>query len=166
MKKIRGYFGWGLLAVLLIQLISCKEKEQKVLSTESDVQFSVEGQLRIYRDSSQSPLAQFEIEVADNDYEIQTGMMYRNELAPNRGMLFVFPDEQMRYFYMKNTEIPLDIIYIDREYYIVSFQKNAKPLDETSLPSEAPAQYVFEIAGGRSDQLGLQVGDRIEFEKQ
>ena len=166
MKQIIGYFGMGLVAALLLQVVSCKEKEQKALSSSSDVRFTLEGQLRVYRDSSLSPLAEFEIEIADNDYEIQTGMMYRKELPPKRGMLFVFPDEQMRYFYMKNTEIPLDIIYIDRELQIVSFQKNAKPLDETSLPSEAPAQYVFEIAGGRSDQLGLQVGDRIEFEKQ
>lgn len=145
---------------------SCKEKEEKPLNTSRDIKFTVEGQLSVFKDSSDTAYSQFEIEIADNEYEIQTGMMYRKSLPPHRGMLFVFPDEQMRYFYMKNTEIPLDIIYLDKEQRIVSFQKNAKPLDETSLPSEAPAQFVFEIAGGRADELGMEVGDRIQFSKQ
>jgi uncharacterized membrane protein (UPF0127 family) len=80
-------------------------------------------------------------------------------------MLFIFPEEQPRYFYMKNTEISLDIIYLNAEKKIISFQKNAKPLDESSLPSEGPAQYVFEINGGQADALGMQVGDRMEFTK-
>jgi uncharacterized membrane protein (UPF0127 family) len=80
-------------------------------------------------------------------------------------MLFIFPDVSYRSFYMKNTKIPLDIIYIDEQKTIVSFQKNAKPFDETSLPSEAPAKYVLEIKGGLSDEWQLEVGDQIEFEK-
>tara|TARA_R110002094_G_scaffold217461_1_gene188570 strand:- start:1075 stop:1356 length:282 start_codon:yes stop_codon:yes gene_type:complete len=90
--------------------------------------------------------------------------MYRTTLEVNHGMLFIFPDVQLRSFYMKNTKIPLDIIYIDETKTIVSFQKNAKPFDETSLPSDAPAKYVLEINGGLSDTWQLSVGDRIEFE--
>lgn len=151
---------------ILLLTYSCKEKEEKSLNTTRDVKFTIEGQLSVYKDSSATPYSQFEIEIADNEYEIQTGMMYRKSLPPHRGMLFVFPDEQMRYFYMKNTEISLDIIYLDKDQRIVSFQKNAMPLDETSLPSEAPAQYVFEIAAGRADELGMEVGDRIQFSTQ
>ena len=65
---------------------------------------------------------------------------------------------------MKNTKIPLDIIYIDEDKTIVSFQKNAKPFDETSLPSNAPAKYVLEVNAGLSDQWQLEVGDSIEFD--
>jgi uncharacterized membrane protein (UPF0127 family) len=64
---------------------------------------------------------------------------------------------------MKNTKIPLDIIYINADKKIVSIQKNAKPLDETSLPSEAPAKYVLEINAGLSDQWNLQSGDKIDY---
>jgi len=64
---------------------------------------------------------------------------------------------------MKNTKIPLDIIYIDETMSIVSFQKNAKPFDETSLPSNLPAKYVLEVNAGLSDEWQLSVGDSIEF---
>lgn len=160
--RVFALFAFG----ILLLTYSCKEKEEKSLNTTRDVKFTIEGQLSVYKDSSATPYSQFEIEIADNEYEIQTGMMYRKSLPPHRGMLFVFPDEQMRYFYMKNTEISLDIIYLDKDQRIVSFQKNAMPLDETSLPSEAPAQYVFEIAAGRADELGMEVGDRIQFSTQ
>ena len=78
-------------------------------------------------------------------------------------MLFIFPDEDFRSFYMKNTKIPLDIIYIDADKTIVSIQKNAKPFDETSLPSDAPAKYVLEINGGLFDEWQLQIGDKITY---
>lgn len=84
-------------------------------------------------------------------------------MKENRGMLFIQPTESLQYFYMKNTEIPLDIIYIDSGMKIVSFQKNAQPFNEDTLPSNVPARYVFEINAGLSDKLGLQVGDSISF---
>jgi uncharacterized protein len=70
-----------------------------------------------------------------------------------------------RAFYMKNTYIPLDIIYLDKDNVIVSIQENAKPLDETSLPSGVPAQYVLEINGGLSQQWSIAVGDKMIFTK-
>jgi uncharacterized membrane protein (UPF0127 family) len=66
---------------------------------------------------------------------------------------------------MKNTLIPLDIIYLDENKKVVSIQKNAKPMDESSLPSGAPAKYVLEINGGLSDQLNIIDGDSISFSK-
>lgn len=81
----------------------------------------------------------------------------------NQGMLFVFDDYTERYFYMKNTKIPLDIIFIDTGKKIVSFQKNAKPFDETSLPSKVPAKYVLEINAGLMDTWNLKIGDSISF---
>ena len=89
--------------------------------------------------------------------------MYRNSMKPNQGMLFIFDDVQERYFYMKNTHIPLDIIYINRDKKIVSFQKNAKPLDETPLPSNVPVKYVLEVNAGKADTWSLSVGDSISF---
>ena len=87
-------------------------------------------------------------------------------METKQGMLFIFPKAGQRSFYMKNTEFPLDIIYIGEDQKIVSFQKNAQPYDESSLPSEGAAKYVLEINGGLSDNLGLQVGDSITFTRQ
>jgi len=70
-----------------------------------------------------------------------------------------------RSFYMKNTYISLDIIYLDKDNVIVSIQENTKPLDETSLPSNFPAQYVLEINGGLSQKWSIGIGDKIVFTK-
>ncbi len=79
-------------------------------------------------------------------------------------MLFVFEEEGPHSFYMKNTLIPLDIIFIDKDLKIVSIQRNASPLDESGIPSGGPVQYVLEINAGLSDLWGLGVGDHIRYE--
>jgi hypothetical protein len=84
-------------------------------------------------------------------------------MEKNQGMLFIFPNEAMHSFYMKNTEFPLDIIYIDANQKIASFQKNAQPYDESGLTSKVPIKYVLEVNAGLSDEMGLQVGDSISF---
>ncbi len=144
---------------LSIGVISCKEKPKTVKQTE--VSFKKEGELTIFKTDSTS--IKLDIEIADTDYEIQTGLMYRNTMLSNRGMLFVFDNEEMRYFYMKNTKIPLDLIFIGSDKKIVSFQKNAKPFDENSLSSKGPAQYVLEVNAGLVDQWGLTIGEQVEF---
>ena len=150
---------------ILMTLQNCKEEKESVTSDKIEVSFKKEGILKLKKGATDSIVKIIDIEIADNEYETQTGLMYRTELGVNQGMLFIFPDVSYRSFYMKNTKIPLDIIYVDDEKTIVSFQKNAKPFDETSLPSEAPAKYVLEINSGLSDEWQLEVGDKIEFEK-
>ena len=112
-----------------------------------------------------SVLATIDIEIAESEYETQTGLMYRKSMEKDRGMLFVFEDETRKSFYMKNTVFPLDIIYIDGGLKVVSIQKNAQPYNDASLPSEGPAKYVLEVNAGLSDQWGLQKGDIISFER-
>ena len=78
-----------------------------------------------------------------------------------QGMLFVFDDVSQRFFYMKNTKIPLDLIYLNENKSIVSFHENAQPFDESSLPSNFPAKYVLEINAGLIETWSLSVGDSI-----
>ena len=152
-----------LLGSILFSISSCKE-EQKIIKPIT-IEFKKEGELKLYKSTSDTIISQFNIEIADNDYEVQTGLMHRQTMQNDRAMLFIFPDSRMRSYYMKNTYIPLDIIYLNKERIIVSIQENTKPLDETSLPSQFPAQYVLEINAGLSKNLNLNVGDRIEFTK-
>ena len=140
---------------------SCKEN--KKTSKPIKVEFKKEGERTLLKPSNDSIYSKFEIEISEDEYETQRGLMDRYEMANNRGMLFIFPNVQPRSFYMKNTYIPLDIIYIDEDKSIVSIQKNAKPLDESSLPSGLPAKYVLEINAGLTQQLNIEVGDKIEF---
>lgn len=142
-------------------LYSCKEDKKTVNPVV--ISFKKEGKLILKKAASDSIIKSIDIEIADDEYQTQTGLMYRDSMENNQGMLFIFPEAEYHSFYMKNTRIPLDIIYIDSDKTIVSIQKDAKPFDETSLPSDAPAQYVLEINGGLADKWNLAVGDVIEY---
>jgi uncharacterized membrane protein (UPF0127 family) len=149
-----------LFGILILNLYACKKEKKEIKQTE--VTFKKEGELTIFKviDSTEIKL---DIEIAITDFEIQTGLMYRDSMKKNQGMLFVFDDVSERSFYMKNTKIALDIIYIAEDKLIVSFQKNTKPFDESSLPSNAPAKYVLEVNAGLVDTWSLSAGDKISY---
>lgn len=149
---------------LIVFLPSCKSEQKKEIKTET-ISFTKEGELQIFKLASDSTSVAFDIEIAETEYETQTGLMYRPSMESDQGMLFIFPNVSVRSFYMKNTEFPLDIIYIGENQKIVSFQKNAQPYNENSLPSGAPVKYVLEINAGLSDNMALQVGDSISFNR-
>lgn len=89
------------------------------------------------------------------------GLMYRTELAENSGMLFVFDDEADRSFWMSNTPISLDILYIRSDASIVSIAARTTPYSEKSIPSRGPARYVLEVPGGWAERHGVKAGDRL-----
>jgi uncharacterized membrane protein (UPF0127 family) len=102
------------------------------------------------------------VEIADEEAEQKRGLMERTALAEDAGMLFVFPGERPRSFWMRNTLIPLSIAYIDGDGAIVDIQ-DMQPLDETSHPSAAPAQYALEVNQGFFEERGVQVGDEADL---
>jgi len=108
----------------------------------------------------------FFVELAETKQEKERGLMFRERLASDSGMLFVYNDEERRSFYMKNTYIPLDIIWVDKEKKAVFIKKNARPGNsndyETVHPQEK-AMYVLELNAGASDKAGLEVGDTLQF---
>lgn len=150
--------------LLLLGSASCKEKSSSEFIKTETVDFTREGELQIFK--KDSLLRTLDVEFAETDYEVQTGLMYRQSMEDNQGMLFIFPDVAMHSFYMKNTEFALDIIFIDENRNIVSFQKNAQPLNESGLSSQVPVKYVLEINAGLSDTWNLSVGDSISFTKE
>ena len=146
---------------LCLTTISCKKGNKEVKQVE--VTFKKEGELTIYKAESDSIITKLDIEIADTDYDIQTGLMYRKSMQDDRGMLFVFPTLRERFFYMRNTKFPLDLIFLNGKKFIASFQENAKPFDESQLPSQVPAQFVLEVNAGLAEKWLLEVGDRIEY---
>lgn len=152
-----------IIGLILFGSVSCKEEQKEVKPLK--IEFKKEGELRVFKAKSDSLIASFDIEIAEDDYEIQTGLMNRYAMDDNHAMLFIFPDMRLRAFYMKNTYIPLDIIYIDKDNVIVSIQENAEPFDETSLPSKVPAQYVLEINAGLTQKWSIAIGDKIVFNR-
>ncbi len=103
----------------------------------------------------------FAVEVMDTPEGRARGLMHRESLGRFAGMLFVYPNEAPVAFWMRNTLIPLDMVFIDSSGIVRKIHANAIPLDETSIPSGEPVQYVLEINGGMADMLKLQVGDQI-----
>jgi hypothetical protein len=103
----------------------------------------------------------FMVEIADDDMERQRGLMEREPLADDRGMLFQFPDLAERSFWMRNTPSSLDIIYIDPRGRIVSIAKNVAPMSDALIPSNGPASGVLEVRAGRADEIGAKAGDKI-----
>lgn len=104
----------------------------------------------------------FTVEVVDTPETRAQGLMYVMELAPDAGMLFDFKEERVVSFWMRNTFIPLDMIFITADGVVKNVHVNARPHDTTSIPSDGPVQYVLEIPGGRSVELGIEAGDTVE----
>ncbi|NKI33094.1 DUF192 domain-containing protein [Croceivirga thetidis] len=146
--------------ILTIFVLACKEKATQEIKTEK-VSFTKEGELQIFK--ADSLLINLDIEIAETDYETQTGLMYRESMEDKQGMLFIFPDVAMHSFYMKNTEFALDIIFINEKLEIASFKENAQPLDEAGLSSQVPIKYVLEVNAGLAEKWLLEVGDSISF---
>lgn len=160
---MRPYYFYLIATIICFtSLVSCKHEDKKVIKTEP-VGFTKEGELNISRAETDSLLVKMDVEIAESDYETQTGLMYRKGMENNQGMLFIFSDVAMHSFYMKNTEFPLDIIYIDENLKIASIHKNAEPLNEDGISSQVPVQYVLEINGGLTDTWGIKVGDKIAY---
>ena len=105
----------------------------------------------------------FVVEVASTREQQAMGLMYRNRLAPDRGMIFPLDPPRGASFWMRNTLIPLDMIFVRADGSIANIAANTVPYSEEPVLSEGPVAAVLEIAGGRSAELGIKAGDRVEW---
>ncbi len=154
-----------LVLCILVFLSSCKEENKKTIKTD-EVTFTKEGTLSIFKKETDALKVHLSIEIAESEYETQTGLMYRKGMEKDQAMLFIFSDVAMHSFYMKNTAFPLDIIFIDEDLKIASFQENAEAFNEKGLSSQRPIKYVLEINAGLIQEWLLKIGDRIEFKRE
>ena len=106
----------------------------------------------------------FRVEVAIKDNERQRGLMYRDHLDDDEGMVFVFERQQHLSFWMKNTWIPLDMLFIDDDLKVVGIVENAEPLTLSGRGVDGSSRFVLELKGGTSSSLGLHAGQSVRFE--
>lgn len=151
---------WSLL-LAATSLTACKDKPEasQQIATEP-VAFKQEAEAYLTK-SGGDTIQHLKLEIADDDFQRETGLMYRESMEDDEGMLFIFENEELRGFYMKNTHIPLDLIFLNSQNKIVSITRNAKPQSLETIPSEVPAQYVLEINAGLSEEWNLAVGDSL-----
>ena len=105
----------------------------------------------------------FNVEVAKTIEERRIGLMYRKKLLNNEGMLFIFPREKIIQLWMKNTYIPLDVIFISENKVIVDIKKNMEKLSETIVKSKVKSKYALEFNAGLINKLNIRIGDKILF---
>jgi len=103
----------------------------------------------------------FQVEIANNDASRERGLMDRRYMAADHGMLFEFDLDAPTSFWMKNTYIPLDMIFIARSGIVTRIVANAEPLSERAIPSGGPCAAVLELNGGAAASIGLKVGDKV-----
>ncbi|MCZ4346237.1 DUF192 domain-containing protein [Devosia neptuniae] len=123
---------------------------------------SDEGRLVLHTSTGEHA---FNVEVVDTPETRAKGLMFVQDLADDAGMLFDFKQEREVSFWMRNTFIPLDMIFVGADGVVKTIHVNARPQDPTSIPSNVPVQFVLEIPGGRSVELGLKPGDTMEHER-
>ena len=115
---------------------------------------------RLVIDTAKGPVA-FTVEMAADDASREKGLMFRTELKPDAGMLFDFHKEGMRAFWMKNTPLSLDMLFIRADGTISTIAPNTVPYSQTPIPSSEPVRAVLEINGGRAAALGVEPGEKV-----
>jgi len=135
-----------LVAVLLSGVTACQAEPRVTIATKDGRQIG------------------FVVEIADTPSKREMGLQYRRELAADRGMIFLFPAESQQSFWMKNTPLPLDMIFINREGKIAGIVEQTTPFSLEPRSVGAPSQFVLEINGGLSKQHGIKAGDTVRFD--
>jgi|AntAceMinimDraft_11_1070367.scaffolds.fasta_scaffold74884_2 hypothetical protein len=170
MRKQQSYIAYILLAVFVIGglgylLLPYLFESKNTTSASSENTgasaplFVKEGEVTFLRKNGDT-IRKIDVEIAADDAEQARGLMYRPYMPDSVGILFIFDNAEPQAFWMKNTHLLLDIIYVGADKKIVSIQKYARPYSEESLPSFADALYVVEVI---TDRYGIEAGDQIRF---
>jgi uncharacterized protein len=152
------------LALVLVatMLAACERGERPAGPEREDIPFREDGTLTFYRPGERD-IVTIAIEIAEGDSAIQRGLMGRESLPPNSGMLFLMPRTEIQSFWMANTPLALDITFVAPESTVINTAKYVRPFSTRSVRSEAPARYVVETPAGFTDTHGITTGDRARW---
>ena len=125
--------------------------------------FMKQGELKFISQDGKKNISQIDIELAANDEKRTQGLMWRRKMEEQQGMLFVMERQEIQSFWMLNTYISLDIIFVNEQREIVTIRSNTKPQSLDPVISDKPALYVVEVNAGYCRKHGISVGDNIEF---
>jgi len=131
----------------------------------SEPAFVKNGELAFLSKNVNDTLKIIDIEIADNEIKRAQGLMWRYSMPDSIGMLFIFDDEKLQSFWMKNTYISLDIIYINKKMEIVIIKNNTIPYSEVSVLSDKPAKFVVEVIAGFCYNYNINTGDRMVYKR-
>jgi hypothetical protein len=169
---IKGHFVLSIAGILLLIFVSvfgCKKEDRGTIQPASPrpvhiLQFTRDGELTFFSKNNKKIIT-IDIEIPDTQEEKRTGLMYRHAMAETEGMVFVNDMSRHHFFWMKNTYIPLDMIFVDGKRQIVKIEKNTIPLSERLIGVPKDAQYTIEVNAGFCDRHGITIGDSIQMSK-
>lgn len=130
---------------------------------EETIPFRKDGELSFL--SGGEEIVTIDIEIAESDSARERGLMQRESLPERSGMLFIFPREEIQSFWMANTPLALDLIFVDADSQIVDIEKYTRPFSTRSIASDEPARYVVEVRAGLSDSFGITEGDAVRWQR-
>lgn len=157
----------ALVAAIIFSTVAfagCSKSESQEASTpveQESIPFREDGQLDFSRDGE--ILRTIAIEIAEDDSSRNRGLMQRDSLPDNAGMLFIFPNESEQGFWMGNTQLALDFVWIKSDGRVHSMTKYIQPMRTETVPSNGAVQYVLEVEAGVLDSIGLIEGDLVEW---
>ncbi len=164
--RITGAILFILVLTYLANIYILKNKTRNITDRieKAEPQFAEEGILT-FLSSEGDTLRVIDLEIADDPPSRQQGLMYRSSMSDKRGMLFIFERETKQSFWMKDTKMSLDILYVSGNKEIVTIYKHTQPYSTTPIPSFKPALYVVELAAGFCDRYHIKEGDQIIFQR-
>ncbi|MCX7878830.1 MAG: DUF192 domain-containing protein [Ignavibacteria bacterium] len=168
MKKILIRF--IIISPLIYGFSACKKEtddvriDSTVKEDSQKIPFKKQGEV-YFQDSLKNLIKKIDVEIAETDETRHLGLMFREGMTEDQGMLFIFPDEEIQGFYMKNTVISLDIIFVNSRKQIVKIHKNTEPFSEKTLSSVKPCLYVIEVVSGFCSKYGIKEGSYIDWRR-
>lgn len=166
-KKVGAVLGLTAIALfILLQLKGNNNTKKKVNTIQgyTAFDFTKHGELTFITKDDKF-LSKIDVEIADDDSKRETGLMYRDRMKMNQGMLFIFPAQQYQSFWMHNTQLPLDMIFVNKNLDVVTIHKDTTPFSDQTYSSTRPALYVVEVNAGYCDMNNISVGNKIVWRR-
>lgn len=163
-KVVSGIIAVAFILFIILFNLPKTQKHGNSAVNQSIIKFTKDGELT-FQSAEGKYISKIDIEIADDDNKRVRGLMDRLSMEEEQGMLFLFPYETIQSFWMKNTVIPLDLIFVNKENVIVTIRKDAIPFDTGQYTSTKPALIVVEVVAGYSDIYGINAGDKIVWRR-
>jgi len=163
-KVVSGVVVFAFLIFIVLFNLPKTQRDGSIAVKQSSIKFQKDGELT-FQSADGKYISKIDIEIADNDERRTHGLMDRLSMEENQGMLFLFPYETIQSFWMKNTVIPLDIIFVNRKNVIVTIHKDTVPFDTGQYRSTKSASMVVEVIAGYTNLYGINVGDKIVWRR-
>jgi len=163
-KIVSGIIVVAFILFIVLFNLPKTQKHGNIAVNQSSIIFQKDGELT-FQSADGKYISKIDIEIADDDNKRVRGLMDRLSMEEEQGMLFLFPYETIQSFWMKNTVIPLDLIFLNKDNVIVTIRKDAIPFDTGQYTSTKPAINVVEVVAGYTELYGIKVGGKIVWRR-